>query len=282
MKISNLPYGLLFQQTQRDGVAPMLAWLEHCRACGFDGVEVADMWLRNLQPEGVQAVRQRIHDLGLAVSCFNVWNCSTNAAPGEKRDQAVAAFAGHAATARSLGAACISPDGGAWADFERYAMSRSQAVDRTVDTILRCVPPAQEAGLTILLENHPGWLTRYADVLEEMLGRLPAPAVMLNLDTLHMYRERQTPEDFYAREAILSRVRYLHLKPARFEPDVETGRWNQNIPFEQSQVDYGRMFRCLRAAGFDHWISYEAASGLGLQGLGPGAAFIRKAWAEAT
>ena len=70
----------------------------------------------------------------------------------------------------------------------------------------------------------------------------------------------------------------MHLKTIRFEPDPEVGRWNQGLPFDESDVDYPYIFSALKRAGFDGWISYEASADVGLAGLPPGAEFARKTW----
>jgi len=279
MRVSNLPYGLIARAARERGLAPIVEWIEFCAEHGLDGVEIAEAWLASLQWLDVRTLIRRIGEVGIEVSALNAFNARPNQPPGEARDEAVRQIGRYVEMAEAFGTDLVILGSGNWGDYDRYRMSRAQAIDNTVATMEACLPAAERRGVRLLVENHPGWLTLRADALVEMLNRLP-DEVGLNLDTGSMYREGQRPRDFLEHDIVARRTRYMHLKTIRFEPDPEVGRWNQGLPFSESDVDYATIFGRLKAAGFDDWISYESSADVGLAGIPPGAEFARKTWLE--
>jgi sugar phosphate isomerase/epimerase len=279
MKVSNLPYGLMTKKAKEMGLPGLVEWVRYCAANGFEGVEIGEDWLRYLSWADMIALIETIRDLPLEVSGLTVHN-QMNCPPGPSREQAAQEIGRYVHMARLLGAPSIRIESGAWRDYERYEMSRQQAIGNTVETIEHCLPIAAEAGVTLAIENHPGWVTRFADALVEVLERVQSEYLVLNLDTGSLYREGQRPEDFLKHDIIAARTVSLHLKSIRFEPDPEIGRWNLGVPFEESQIDYPYIFTSLKRAGFDGWISYEAYESVGLHGLVDGARFARELWSE--
>jgi len=277
MKVSNLPYGLMARAARERGLTPMIEWVEFCAEHGLDGVEIAEAWLHSLDWLDVRKLIRRIDEVGIEVSALNAFNAQPNQPPGEARDEAVRQIGRYVEMAEAFGTGLVILGSGAWADFDRYRMSRTQAIDNTVATIETCLPAAGRRAVTLLVENHPGWLTLRADALVEILDRLP-DEVGLNLDTGSMYREGQRPRNFLEHDIVVRRTRYVHLKSIRFEPDPEVGRWNQGLPFAESDVDYPYILSTLKRAGFDGWISYESSADVGLAGIPPGAEFARKTW----
>ena len=279
MKVSNLPYGLIAGQVREQGLAGIIPWVEACASSGLDGVEIAETWLHHLNWAEVCELIERIGGLGLEVSAFNAFNARPNCPAGQLRDAAVRQMTDYLKMAQRFAARLLVIGSGAWADFERYRMSRSQAVDHTVATIEACLPAAAERGVRLVIENHPGWLPLWADVLVEMLEKLP-PEVGLNFDAGSAYREGQRPQDFLQYPIVAERTCYMHLKTIRFEPDPEVGHWDQAVPFEQSDVDYDYILGQLKAGGFDGWISYESDRAVDYAGIAAGCEFARHRWKD--
>ncbi len=279
MKISSLPFGLMFRAARERGLPGLLEWLDFCAEHELDGVEVGEDWLHELNWGDVVMFVDRIRATPLEVSGLTVHN-HMNHPPGEGRESAKQQIRQYVSMARLLGAPSIRIESGAWADYERYRMSRQQAIDNTVATIQCCLPIAEENGIALAIENHPGWVTRYADALVEILERVTSHCLVLNLDTGSLYREGQRPRDFLQHDIVAKRTSSLHLKSIKFDPDPEIGLWNQCVPFEQSDIDYQYIFSNLKKHGFDGWISYESDKGVGLQGIPPAAAFARRLWLE--
>ena len=280
MKVASFPYGLMGRTAQERGVYGLLEWLNFCAEHNLDGVEVGEDWLQLLSWDHVVLFVDRIRATPLKVSGLTVHN-RMNHPPGEGRETAKEQIRRHVSMAQLLGAPSIRIESGAWADFERYRMSRQQAIDNTVETIQCCLPIAEEGGISLAIENHPGWVTRFADALVQVLERVSSEHLVLNLDTGSLYREGQRPRDFLTHEIVARRTYSLHLKTIKFEPDPETGLWNQSVPFEQSDIDYPYIFSSLKKNGFDGWVSYESDESVGLQAIPPAVAFARRMWAEA-
>ena len=279
MKVSSLPYGSIAGQVREQRLAGIVPWVEACAVNGLDGVEIAEAWLAHLSWAEVCDLIERIEGLDLEVSAFNAFNARPNCPAGSARDAAVRQIADYLAMAQRFAAPLLVIGSGAWADFERYRMSRSQAVDNTVATIEACLPAAEACGVRLVIENHPGWLPLWADVLVEMLRKLPEE-VGLNFDTGSAYREGQRPQDFLQHPIVAERTCYMHLKTIRFDPDPEVGHWDQTVPFEQSDVDYDTIFALLKQGGFDGWISYESDRAVDYNGIAAGCEFARHKWEE--
>ena len=279
MKVSNLPVGMISDRVQNQGVTGVIEWVEFCAENELDGIEILEDWLKDLSWVEILVLIKRIKELDIEVSGLTVHN-QMNCSSGESREKAAQQIRKYVSMAEQFGAPSIRIESGAWGDYERYRMSRKQAVDNTVETIEHCLPIAAEKKIKLAIENHPGWLTRFAEVLVEVLERIPSKYLVLNLDTGSLYREGQRPEDFLKHEIVAQRTDSLHLKSIRFEPNPEVGWWNQGVPFEKSQVDYPYIFFTLKKAGFDNWISYEAHADVGLPGIAAGAKFARDMWVK--
>ena len=281
MKVSCLPFGMMLRTARERGAAGLLEWLEFCAQHGLDGVEVGEDWMRELGWAEAVVFADRLRAMPLEVSGLTVHN-RMNCPAGESRENARRQVKQYVSMARLLGAPSIRIESGAWADYDRYEMSRRQAIDNTVATIEACLPFAEEDGITLAIENHPGWITRFADALVEVLERVASDYLGLNLDTGSLYREGQRPQDFLAHAIVAKRTVSLHVKSIRFEPDPEVGWWNHSVPFDESDIDYAYVFSALREHGFDGWLSYESAESVGLEGIATGVASIRRLWGEVT
>ncbi|MBN2584521.1 MAG: sugar phosphate isomerase/epimerase [Planctomycetes bacterium] len=278
MRVSSLPYARIARAIPEHGLKAILEWVEFCAANALDGVEIAEAWLRLLPAEDVQQLIDLLSQLPIEVSALNAFSAQPNQPAGPQREEAVHEIARYLELAAQLGTSLVVIGSGNWAYYERYRMSRQEAVNNAVATLEACVPLAAAKGIRLVLENHPGWLPLRAEVAEQMLERLPSEHVAMNFDTGSAYREGQSPQDFLERDVLVRRTAYVHLKNIRFEGGIEAGRWNQTQPFEQSDVDYDYIFSRLAAAGFDGWISYESDREIGMVGIVAGAEFVRRMW----
>ena len=269
----------MMRRAKEKGLSGLLEWLDFCAEHGLDGVEVGEDWLHELSWADVVMFVDRVRATPMEVSGLTVHN-RMNCPPGEDRENTKQQIRQYVSMAQLLSAPSIRIESGAWGDYERYRMSRQQAIDNTVETIQSCLPIAEEAGITLAIENHPGWVTRFADALVEILERVTSDRLGLNLDTGSLYREGQRPENFLAHDIVARRTVSLHLKTIRFEPNPEIGWWNQSVPFEESDIDYQYIFSNLKKHRFDGWISYESHESVGLEGIAVGAAFARRMWRE--
>lgn len=281
MKVSSLPYMRIDRAVGEHGLGALVEWIEFCAANDLGGVELAEPWLRRLEEEDIKRLMDVLEYLPLEISALNVPEIQTNQPPGPGRQEAIRQVVRSMELALRLGTTRVMIGSGNWGYYDCYRMSRDEAVDNTVATIEACIPEAAARGLRLLLENRPGWLPLRAEVAEQMLQRLPAEHVSLNLDTGSALREGQSLKDFLERDALLRRIDYVHLKSIRFEGTPEAGRWNQTRPFDQSHLDYRYIFSRLASVGFDGWICYASDLDVGMVGIIAGAEFVRRTW-EAT
>ena len=281
MKFSNLPYGYIDKVVRKEGLSGIVEWVEFCNRVGLDGVEISSNWLKHLVWIDVVYLISLLKRLPIEVSMFTIHNRMCQTTP-QGREAAVANMIRHMDMATEFNANLIRTESGGWDhSYGMYNMSRADAIDATVATFEECIHEAESRGVTLLLENHPGWLGRFADVFNELLERLPSEAIGANLDTGSIYREGQRPDDFLKHANIVNRTKCLHVKCAKFIPDAKVGYWDQSVSFYESDIDNAEIFKCLKKAGFDGWISYEAYDGISLKEIGEQIARLREMWENA-
>jgi len=279
MKISSIPYGLVAEKASKEGLKGIMEWVDFSARQGLQGVEIYNNWLSYLQWEEVIALCDGIQERKLEISSYCILDFQLNCENKEQQGKSLEYLQKLVKKSKLMNAKRLSVASGGWGDFDMYKMSFKEAVNNTVKTLEACLPVAEENNIKIIIENHPGWISRYAEALLEILERIDSKYLELNLDTGSMFREGQRPEDFLKHEIVAKKTTSVHLKTVKFEPDPERGRWNQLVPFEESDIDYKYIFSKLKKTGFDGWISYEMTGG-GLERLSAGAKFINKMWKE--
>jgi len=279
MKISSIPYGLIAEKVSKEGLKGIEEWVDFSAKHGLKGVEIFNNWLSYLQWEEVIALCDKIRENNMEISSYCILDFQLNCESREQQGKSVDYLKTLVKKAKLMNAKRLSVASGGWGDFDMYRMSFQEGVNNTIKTLKACLPVAEDNNIKLVLENHPGWISRYATALVEILERVDSKYLELNLDTGSMFREGQRPEDFLEHDIVAKKTKSVHLKTIRFEPDPERGRWNQTVPFEESSINYKYIFSKLKKAGFDGWIAYEMTGG-GLERLSAGVKFINKMWKE--
>ena len=208
-----------------------LPGLEFAVEHGFHALELSG---KHLWPEVMSASEMaelksisRRHGIGLSI------HFPTRYSPGSPdeatRLECVAALRATIGTARELGTRVIvvhpgpayAPEGDPDAVTEQ---GRAEARRRVRESLLDVAPDAEEAGVSLCLENvpfRPGLAVRsYAEQLE-IVDSANSPAVALTLDAGHAWGSGGIAEAF---AAFGSRVRHLHIHDATpEEPHLAIG-----------------------------------------------------------
>jgi L-ribulose-5-phosphate 3-epimerase len=141
-----------------------------------------------------------------------------------------------------------------------------------LDTLARAGQLAREQGITLAFET--GQET--AALLRRTLDELQAPNLKVNFDPANMLLY-DTGDPIRAVEILGPDIRSVHVKDAR--RPTTPGRWGEEVPLGQGEVDIRRFVRTLRAVGYAGPLIVEREVGdqaARLRDIGHGLAFLRE------
>ncbi len=147
--------------------------------------------------------------------------------------------------ARELGVPMVRIFGGRISDGDDEA----GAVDHVVESLSRCAPAAERAGITIALETHDDF-SRSA-VVAAALARVKSSSVGALWDTHHPYRMGENLAEVWANLA--NRLVHVHLKDAQRRPD---GGWNL-VLLGKGEVPCREILRALVLRGYRGYVVAE-------------------------
>jgi L-ribulose-5-phosphate 3-epimerase len=141
-----------------------------------------------------------------------------------------------------------------------------------LDTLARAGQLAREQGITLAFET--GQET--AALLRRTLDELQAPNLKVNFDPANMLLY-DMGDPIRAVEVLGPDIRSVHVKDAR--RPTTPGRWGEEVPLGQGEVDIRRFVRTLRAVGYAGPLIVEREVGdqaARLRDIGHGLAFLRE------
>ena len=223
--------------------------LEQVKACGFAAYEFWVWWNRDLE-----ALKSKADSLGLSCACF----CTKFVSLTEpaKRGAYLEGLRESAAAAKKMGVSCLISQGGDDSGAVRAFQRRSM-----IDGLRAAAPIVEAAGITLLLEplngkiDHKGTWLESSDEGFEILEEVGSKNIKLLFD---IYHQQITEGDVIRRlTSHVPLIGHVHSagNPGRHEPD-------------SGELDYGRIFCALDAAGYQGYAGLEyspagdAAAGL--------------------
>jgi L-ribulose-5-phosphate 3-epimerase len=145
-----------------------------------------------------------------------------------------------------------------------------------LDTLAQAGQLAQEKGITLAFET--GQET--AELLRRTLDDLKAPNLKVNFDPANMLLyDRGDP--IRAVELLGPEIRSVHVKDAR--RPTTPGRWGEEVPLGQGEVDIRRFVQVLQAVGYTGPLVVEREVGdqpARVRDIAHGLAFLRECLAE--
>lgn len=217
------------------------------------------------------ALRAQAAQRGLALPMLCYSPDFTRPDPAERRREVEQTKRAIAVTAELGGTFCRVLSG-----QRRPEVGRSDGVQMAADCIQACLPDAERAGVTLILENHykDGYWTRpefaqKRDVFLELLAAIPdSPHFGVNYDPSNALVAGDDPLALL--EAVKGRVRTMHASDRYLEggtlddlrnldADPQTGYAGilRHGVIGQGLNDYDAIFSTLAGAGFNGWISIE-------------------------
>jgi sugar phosphate isomerase/epimerase len=172
----------------------------------------------------------------------------------------------------------------------RPEVTRSDGIAYAAECIQQCLPYAAQRGVTLILENHykDGYwqFPEFAQKMEvfcELVGRIEAPNFGVNYDPSNTLLAGEDPLELLRR--VKHRVVTMHASDRylaegtiqdlqREEDSLGYAKRLRHGVIGRGLNDYDAIFRELRSAGFDGWISIEDGVD-GMEQLRQSVAFLR-------
>jgi len=272
MQISSLPHGCV-------GVGPerpiqVLDWFGLAADHGLDGVEVMDNWVMRGVMEStdhalMDAIGARLAALPLHVSAFinhgpHVWDSEEINRRELDKARLFMDWAVALGTRIFRVTTAVRPEGANIPD--------AQAMVTFAGMIETLLPEAEQRGLVIGLEEHPGFAGTTRK-MAALLEHIPDRRFGIAYDMKNTLREGEAPTDLFLYPGVLDRVLYTHVDNFKQTPSG----WDRSVTLDAGVVDIRRMVLGLRAHGYDGWLSVEYG-GKDLEQVFKSIAWLRGVW----
>jgi sugar phosphate isomerase/epimerase len=245
---------------------PVEKVIEDAARLGFEGVEILHRQMQEETPGYLNRLKQAAFRSGLSLPMLSIHQdfVSPDAAEREKHIAHTRHCIGLAA---QMAIPAVRLNSGRWKTIKSFddlmkvkgnepplpGYSLDDAFRWCVDSIRECLPHAEKAGVVLALENHWG-LTTDIDMLLRIHREVNSPWLGINLDTGNF------PGDPYAGiEKVAPHATIVQAKTY-----YGGGEWYT------LDLDYKRIARILRRAGFRGWVSLE------MEGKEPAATAVPK------
>jgi sugar phosphate isomerase/epimerase len=266
-------------------------WIDLAATLPVDGLEMYDAFFPDLDPDYLAQVKTRLelHKLQMPMMCyspdFTIPDAEARRAEVAKQRRVMEA------TSALGGAFCRVLSG-----QRRPEVSREQGIDWVVECIEALLPQAEELGLTLTMENHYKdnyWtypeFAQASDIFCAILDRVPSPRLGVNYDPSNAIIAGEDP--LAVLDKVKDRVVTMHASDRSLKPGytLDDLRAQENAvgyasvlqhgEIGQGLNDFDAIFRTLRAAGFQGWVSIEDGVN-GMDELRRSAQFLRAKIAE--
>ena len=232
---------------------PIEKVIEEAARLGFDGVEVLHRQMTDESPQALHALKQAAWQRGLSLVMFSIHQDFVSPWADE-RGMEVRHTEYCIDLAAKLGIPAVRINSGRWRTIRLFddlmkvkgdeppipGYTENDAIDWCIDSIRACIPAAEKAGIRLMLENHWGMTIKPENLLRIVDG-VNSPWLGINLDIGNF------PGDPYPGiEKLAPRAAIVHFKTYYGGGEYYT-----------LNLDYKRIARTLRQAGFAGYISLE-------------------------
>jgi L-ribulose-5-phosphate 3-epimerase len=220
---------------------------------GFDGVEILHQQMSSEDNAYLQGLKRRAFLLGLDLMGFSIHQGFVYPDPAERAKQVEHTL--HCIElASKLGIPTLRLNTGRWKTIQSFddfmaakgiepvppGHTDEEAYEWVIGSIEKCLPKAEECGVILGLENHWG-LGRTAAGVLRIVEAIRSPWLQVTLDTGNFL------EDSYAQMERLA----PHACLVQAKTYFGGGEWYT------LDIDYDRVARMLRTAGFSGYVSLE-------------------------
>jgi len=227
--------------------------IDQAAGIGFDGVELLHVQMDNETPAYLNSLKQAAFRHGLSLPMLSIHQDFVSPDPKE-RQEAVDHTKKCIGLAAKLGIPAVRLNSGRWNTIKEFddlmkvkgneppiaGYTDEDAFKWCIESINACLPDAEANGVVLALENHWGLTTKVDNLLRLFKG-VNSPWLGINLDTGNW------PDDPYAGIEQLA----PHAVIVQAKTYYGGGVWYT------LDLDYARIAKILRNAGFRGWISLE-------------------------
>jgi sugar phosphate isomerase/epimerase len=232
---------------------PIEKVIEHADRMGFDGVEVLHRQMSSEEPKYLNMLKQMAFDRGLSLPMLSIHQdfVSPDAAERQKNIDHTKHTIDLAA---QMGIPAVRLNSGRWKTIKSFddlmkvkgdeppieGYKEGDALNWCVDSIQKCLPHAEKAGVKLCQENHWGLTTKTENLLK-IWQSVNSPWLGLNVDTGNY------PGDPYPELEKLA----PHANIVQAKTYYGGGVWYT------LNLDYKRIAGILKKAKFNGWVSLE-------------------------
>jgi sugar phosphate isomerase/epimerase len=273
-----------------DGSMTIRQWIDLASKLDIDGLEFYCGFLELADEKMWAESRKMAADKGLSIPMLCCSPDFTHPDP-KFRQQQIDAEKGWIDMTVALGGTFCRVLSGQ----RRPEVSREDGLRYAAESIEACIPHAQAAGVTLILENHYKdnyWqfpeFAQHMDVFCDLVERIDSPNFGVNYDPSNTILAGEDPLELL--ERVKHRVVSMHasdryLKEGTIEDlrkEEDSVGYAQRLShgeIGQGMNDYDAIFRTLADVGFDGWISIEDGVD-GFEQLERSAQFLRRKMKE--
>jgi sugar phosphate isomerase/epimerase len=231
------------------------AMIEACARWGIDGLELLGVHFENTEPQTLHALKQHAFRHGVTLVAVSAHDNFVTPDAAKRRGE-IDRLCRWVDVAYALGAPAVRAFGGRWAtcpDFAAFMAARGKEPPLpghteedgyawTREAFGIAAYTAGRRGVTLLLENHWGFTGTAAGVLR-ILREVDSPWLEVVLDTGNF---NFCADPYVEMAAIAPHARMVHAKT-----------YDGGGIYYTAELEYPRIFRLLKDAGFDGWVSIE-------------------------
>ena len=239
---------------------PRREWIRVARDLGLDGIEMYEPFVSDLEEPEMLGFYYQMKYAGLQASSYTVESHLCNP---EDREIAIAHIkrsVDRALIFRTNIVRVVAGHGSVGLDKEIVLQSIADGLKASLDY-------AEKKGVMLAFEDHFEVVTDIVDYMK-VLEMVNDDRLKVNLDTANAHNG--TAVDLA--KLIAPRVVYTHLSDRKGE--------SHGVIVGTGDVDFEGVFRALKAAGYDGWLSTEGFVG-GTAGLQFTIEYLRNAWNKA-
>lgn len=247
---------------------PIEKVIEEAAAIGFDGVEILHRQMPEESPAYLAKLKRLAFECGLSLPMLSIHQDFVFPTKTE-RDKHIAHTVRCVEMAARMGIPAVRLNSGRWKTVPSFddlmkvkgdeppieGYVEKDAIDWCVESIRECLPTCEREGVMLCLENHWGLTTKVENVLA-IHKAVSSPWLGVNVDTGNY------PGDPYEGIAKLAPVATI----------VQAKTYYGGGVWYTLDLDYPRIARILRGAGFKGWVSLE------MEGNEPAPSAVRKSY----
>jgi L-ribulose-5-phosphate 3-epimerase len=247
---------------------PIEKVIEDAARVGFEGVEILHRQMESEDAAYLNRLKRMAFSEGLALVMLSIHQDFVDP-DRAKRREAIDHTRRCIDLAHQLGIPAIRLNSGRWGTIPSFddlmkakgeepplaGYTNDDAFAWCIESIRECLPDAEKAGVVLALENHWGLTTDPRNVLK-ITQAIDSPWLGVNMDTGNY------PGDPYEGIAVLA----PHAMIVQAKTYYGGGVWYT------LDLDYPRIARMLRQAGFQGWVSLE------MEGNEEAASAVRKSY----